>query len=78
MSLNNLSVRLGGAGRTDEGFAAIEAAVEIYRRLAASNSAVHEPALATSLNNLGRAGRPNEVVRVHGSQPPSQARSYAR
>ena len=63
-SLNNLSVRLGEAGRRDEGLTAIEEAVTVYRRLAAANPAAYEPDLATSLNNLsirlGEAGRRDE------------------
>ena len=51
-SLNNLSVRLAGAGQREEGLAAIEEAVEIYRRLARANPAAYEPDLAASLNNL--------------------------
>ena len=67
MSLNNLSGRLGDAGRRDEGLAAIEEAVEVYRRLAAANPAAYEPDLASSLNNLsvdlGDAGRRDEAER---------------
>ncbi|MDQ1394271.1 MAG: hypothetical protein QOF30_3248, partial [Acidimicrobiaceae bacterium] len=63
-SLNNLSVRLAEVGRREEGLAAIEEAVAVYRRLAAANAAAHEPALATSLNNLSvrlaEAGRREE------------------
>jgi Tetratricopeptide repeat len=52
MSLNNLSVRLGYAGRRPEGLAAIEECVETYRRLAAGDPAGHEHDLAMALNNL--------------------------
>jgi hypothetical protein len=60
MSLNNLSVRLGEAGRREEGLTAIQDAVTIYRRLVDQNPAAFEPDLASSLNNLsnrlGEAG----------------------
>ena len=66
MSLNNLSVDLGEAGRRAEALAAIQEAVTVSRRLAAANAAAYEPALATSLNNLsirlGEAGRPAEAL----------------
>ena len=59
-ALNYLSNRFADAGRHDEGLAASEEAVSVYRRLAAGDS-VFEPALAGSLNNLavrlGEAGR---------------------
>ncbi len=51
-SLNNLSVRLGGLGRWEEGLAAIEEAVTVYRRLARDRPDVFLPGLALSLNNL--------------------------
>ncbi|WP_224756490.1 tetratricopeptide repeat protein [Streptomyces sp. col6] len=51
-SLNNLSVRLGNAGRQVEGLNAIEEAVRIRRALAETNPDAHLPHLARSLNNL--------------------------
>jgi Tetratricopeptide repeat len=60
-SLNNLSNRLGEAGRAEEGLAAAEESVEIRRRHADADPAVFEPDLARSLNNvsllLGAMGR---------------------
>ena len=60
-SLNNLSIRLGDAGRRAEGLAAIERAVAIREQLAQDNFFAYGPALAMSLNNLsidlGDAGR---------------------
>lgn len=48
--------------------AAIQEAVEVYRRLAAANPAAYEPDLAQSLNNLSirlvEAGRRDEAERV--------------
>jgi len=41
MSLNNLSVRVAEAGRRDEGLAAIEEAVAVYRRPFAGLVLVH-------------------------------------
>jgi tetratricopeptide (TPR) repeat protein len=49
---NDLSVRLGEVGRREEGLAAIEEAVKVYRRLEESRPEAFEPNLATSLNNL--------------------------
>ncbi|MGZ4224051.1 MAG: tetratricopeptide repeat protein [Solirubrobacteraceae bacterium] len=51
-SLNNLSVRLGEAGRCEQALAPVEEAVTMRRRLAATDPAAHEPILATALNNL--------------------------
>jgi len=51
-SLNNLSIRLADGGRRDEGLAAIEEAVAIYRRPADANRAAYESDLANSLNNF--------------------------
>ncbi|MFD9517866.1 tetratricopeptide repeat protein [Streptomyces sp. NPDC059979] len=63
-ALNSLSVRLGEAGRREEGLAAIEEATEIRRALAEANPDAHLPDLATALNNLsirlGEAGQPEE------------------
>jgi len=65
-ALNNLSVRLGEAGRRDEALTASQDAVTIRRRLAAANPAAYEPALALSLNNLSLrladAGRRDEAL----------------
>jgi tetratricopeptide (TPR) repeat protein len=53
-------------GRNNEALIASVEAVEIYRRLAATNPAAFEPDLAGSLNNLGRVfsslGRNNEAL----------------
>ena len=68
MSLNNLSVRLGEAGRRAEGLAASERAVQVYERLAEANPDAYLPDLAASLNNLsirlGEAGRRAEGLAV--------------
>ncbi|MFJ4091860.1 tetratricopeptide repeat protein [Kitasatospora sp. NPDC089913] len=60
-SLNNLSIRLGDAGRRAEGLVAVEEAVAIRRALADANPDAYLPDLATSLNNLsadlGEMGR---------------------
>jgi hypothetical protein len=67
-SLNNLSIRLGDLGRREEGLAAIEEAVDAYRRLAGANPAAYLPDLATSLNNLsadlGDLGRHEDAARA--------------
>ncbi|MFC9263811.1 tetratricopeptide repeat protein [Streptomyces hydrogenans] len=52
VSLNDLSVRLGGVGRREEGLAAIQEANGHYRALADANPDAHLPDLAMSLNNL--------------------------
>ncbi|MGW1966187.1 tetratricopeptide repeat-containing S1 family peptidase [Streptomyces sp. NPDC001935] len=52
MSLNNLSVDLGGLGWREDALAAIEEAVTVRRELAAARPDVFLPDLATSLNNL--------------------------
>jgi tetratricopeptide (TPR) repeat protein len=68
MSLNNLSVRLGELGRREEGLAAVEEAVDAYRRLAGANPAAYLPDLAASLNNLsarlGELGRHEDAARA--------------
>ncbi|MFJ5893384.1 tetratricopeptide repeat protein [Streptomyces californicus] len=60
-ALNNLSVRLGEAGRRAEGLDAIEEAVRHYRALAEVDPDAYLPDLAGALNNLstrlGEAGR---------------------
>ncbi|MEU3883062.1 tetratricopeptide repeat protein, partial [Streptomyces californicus] len=60
-ALNNLSVRLGEAGRRAEGLDAIEEAVRHYRALAEVDPDAYLPHLAGALNNLsirlGEAGR---------------------
>jgi tetratricopeptide (TPR) repeat protein len=67
-SLNTLSVRLGEAGRRDEGLKAIEEAVSIYKRLATDKPAAYKPHLAGSLSNLsldlGEAGRRDEGLKA--------------
>ncbi len=52
ISLNNLSIRLGGLGRREDALAAIEESVTIYRELARASPDAFRPALAESLNNL--------------------------
>jgi len=42
-ALNNLSVRLADTGRREEGLAASQEAVHIYRRLAAAQPAAYNP-----------------------------------
>ncbi|MEU8263990.1 tetratricopeptide repeat protein, partial [Micromonospora sp. NPDC048999] len=48
-----LGYRLANAGRREEALAATVKAVDVRRRLAATNPAAFEPGLATALNNLG-------------------------
>ncbi|MFJ9967672.1 tetratricopeptide repeat protein, partial [Streptomyces avermitilis] len=52
MSLNNLSIRLGGLGRREDALTAIEEAVTVRRELAAARPDAFLPDLAMSLNNL--------------------------
>ncbi|MEU9086937.1 tetratricopeptide repeat protein [Streptomyces sp. NPDC048357] len=63
-ALNNLSVRLGDAGRLEEGLAAVQEATEIRRPLAEANPDAYLASLATCLNNLsadlGAVGRRDE------------------
>jgi len=79
MSLNNLSIRLAEAGRRQEGLAAIEDAVAVYRRLAAANPAAYEPDLARSLNNLSNrlaeAGRNAEAEQARQDADELRSRS---
>ncbi|MCX5529799.1 tetratricopeptide repeat protein [Streptomyces sp. NBC_00006] len=67
-SLSNLAIRLAEMGRRGEALTTSLEAVEIYRRLTASNQAAHEPALARSLSNLGadlaEAGQRSEALVV--------------
>ncbi|MEU1285280.1 tetratricopeptide repeat protein [Kitasatospora sp. NPDC005856] len=62
--LDNLAVRLGNAGRHEEGLAAVQEAVELRRSLAEVNRDVHMPNLAGSLSilasRLGDVGRREE------------------
>ncbi|MBF6522865.1 tetratricopeptide repeat protein, partial [Nocardia farcinica] len=64
MSLHNFAVRLGELGRHEEGLAAAEEAVKIYRVLAEHHPDAYLPDLAGSLNNvavrLGALGRREE------------------
>ncbi|MFF2751343.1 tetratricopeptide repeat protein, partial [Kitasatospora sp. NPDC058048] len=64
MSLNNLSVDLGGVGRRGEGLTASQEAVGHYRTLADAHPDAYLPDLANSLNNLsvrlGGVGRREE------------------
>src|SRR3546814_14565681 len=59
---------LGELGRRDEGLAAIEEAVKIYRVLAEHHSDAYLPDLARSLNNLsfrlGKLGRRDEGLAI--------------
>ncbi|WP_079403568.1 hypothetical protein [Streptomyces sp. 3211] len=48
-ALNNLSVRLGGVGRHEEGLAAVEEAVGHCRTLAGASPHLFGPALQRSL-----------------------------
>ncbi|MFC8339837.1 tetratricopeptide repeat protein, partial [Streptomyces rubiginosohelvolus] len=63
-ALSNLSIRLGGVGRRDEGLAAAQEAAGHYRTLADANPDAYLPNLATALNNLsallGQVGRHDE------------------
>ncbi|MEV0188296.1 tetratricopeptide repeat protein, partial [Kitasatospora purpeofusca] len=65
-SLNNLSIRLGDAGRREEGLTAVQEAVRIRRTLAGANPDAHLPDLAGALNNLSvrlsDAGRREESL----------------
>ncbi len=65
-SLNNVSVRLGGLGRWEEGLAAAREAVGHYRVLAEASPDLHLSDLAASLNNLsirlGELGRREEAL----------------
>ncbi|MCA1657421.1 MAG: tetratricopeptide repeat protein [Actinobacteria bacterium] len=51
--MNNLSVVLSNLGQREDALAASTQAVEIYRRLAATDPAAFEPDLARALTNLG-------------------------
>jgi hypothetical protein len=51
-SLNNLSLRLGGLGRREEGLAAVEESVTIRRELAAVHPTVFQSDLERSLQVL--------------------------
>ncbi|MFB7423671.1 tetratricopeptide repeat protein, partial [Streptomyces hydrogenans] len=66
MSLNNLSNRLGEAGRRAEALVTVEEAVHIRRTLAEANRNAYLRDLAMSLNNLsnrlGEAGRRAEAL----------------
>ncbi|MDT7594940.1 MAG: hypothetical protein QOJ06_486, partial [Pseudonocardiales bacterium] len=53
MALNNQSVVLSNLGRRHDAVAASTQAVEVYRRLAATNPTAFEPHLARALTNLG-------------------------
>jgi hypothetical protein len=61
MSVNNLAVDLGEAGRRAEGLAAAQEAVDLYRELAELDRDAYLPDLAMSVNNL--AGRLGEAGR---------------
>ncbi|MEU0382709.1 tetratricopeptide repeat protein, partial [Streptomyces cyaneofuscatus] len=49
-SLTNLGAELSGVGRREDALTAAEEALEIYRRLAASNPAAYNPDLAHCLS----------------------------
>ncbi|MFF2751345.1 tetratricopeptide repeat protein, partial [Kitasatospora sp. NPDC058048] len=53
MSLNNLSVDLGGVGRWEEALTAIQESVAIHRTLAQANPDLFGPALQQSLAVAG-------------------------
>ncbi|MBF6522810.1 tetratricopeptide repeat protein, partial [Nocardia farcinica] len=63
-SLNNVAVDLGELGRREEGLAAAEEALKIYRVLAEHHPDAYLPDFASSLNNvavdLGELGRREE------------------
>ncbi|MFD6891177.1 tetratricopeptide repeat protein, partial [Streptomyces sp. NPDC059957] len=65
-SLNNLSVDLGDLGRHEDGLAAINEAVDVYRVLAGQRPGAFLFSLATCLNNLsvdlGGLGRREEAL----------------
>ncbi|MEU6797025.1 tetratricopeptide repeat protein [Nonomuraea wenchangensis] len=67
-SLNNLAIRLGEAGRREEGLRTTQRATEAYEHLAEANPDAYLPDLAMSLNNLavdlGEAGRRKEGLRT--------------
>lgn len=73
-------MRLGELGRREEGLAAIEEAVDLYRQLTHTNPAAYLPNLATSLNNLADAltavGCENE--NGHGQSASTRCRSAFR
>ncbi|MEU0939783.1 hypothetical protein [Embleya sp. NPDC005971] len=48
MSVHNLSIRLGEVGRQDEGLAAIEEAIEVYRPMAVAIPEVFAGRLRTA------------------------------
>ena len=51
--LDNLGVRLSDLGRLEDAFVASTEAIEVYRRLAAADSATFDPHLARALTNFG-------------------------
>ncbi|MFE3122955.1 tetratricopeptide repeat protein, partial [Streptomyces hydrogenans] len=51
-ALSNLSIRLSGVGRWEEGLTTAQEASGLYRTLAEANPDAYLPNLATSLNNL--------------------------
>ena len=67
-SLKDLSVRLGETGRCEQALAAVEEAVTMRCRLAATDAAAHKPILAPALNNLstrlGDVGRHEQALRA--------------
>jgi hypothetical protein len=65
-SLTNLAVRLYDTDRADQALAAEQAAVGLYRELAAADPGRYRPELASSLTNLGvwfsMLGQPDDAV----------------
>ncbi|MBV9160816.1 MAG: hypothetical protein JO281_04490 [Pseudonocardiales bacterium] len=56
MSVNNLAIRLGEAGRRAEGLAAAQEAATLYRELAAENPDVFGPAAENAQNLMSALG----------------------
>ena len=81
MSVNNLAVRLGEAGRRAEGLAAAQEAVDLRRELVELNRDAYLPDLATSVNNLanrlGESGRRVEAAAL-AREAAAQFRELAR
>ncbi|HEX5289590.1 MAG TPA: tetratricopeptide repeat protein [Streptosporangiaceae bacterium] len=65
-ALNELSTRLADLGRREDALAAIEEAVEVYRRLAGEQPGRYRPGLAMALDNLSSRlaalGQPEDAL----------------